>query len=96
MPRRRMDEVADDAKKLAGLLREQKKAATELKKVEKGILETVAHGKITVTETVFADVQIGLGAASSLVDADVAGAEFYLSKNGDVTWRPLKTETDST
>jgi uncharacterized protein (DUF342 family) len=96
MPRRRAEAVADDAKKLAGLLREQKKAETELARVEKAIRGTVKNGKVTVTETVFADVQIGFGAEFSLVDADIAGAEFYLSESGEIKWRPLQVDTDPT
>ena len=93
MPRRRMNEVADDAKKLTEFFREQKKSESELEKLEKAILETVSKGQITATGTVFADVQIGFGAESSLVDADVAGAEFHLA-DGHIKWRPLQKETD--
>ena len=96
MPRRRMDEVADGAKKLGEFFREQKTAQTELEKLEKGILDTVSKGRITVTGTVFTDVQIGFGAESSLVDADLAGAEFYLAEGANIKWRPLQKETDPT
>ena len=91
-----MDEVADDAKKLGESFRTQKTAQTELEKLEKGIQDTVSKGRITVTGTVFADVQIGFGADSSLVDADVAGAEFHIAEGGHIKWRPLQKETDPT
>ena len=93
MPVRRADEVADDAKNLAGLLREQKKAETELEKLRKGILDTVSKAQITATGTVFADVEIGFGTETSLVRADVAGAEFYLAGGGVIKWRPPKKDT---
>ncbi len=95
VPRRRMDEVADDAKKLAEFFRQQKTAQTELEKLESGISDIVSKGRITVTGTVFTDVQIGFGEESSLVDADVVGAEFHVA-GGDIKWRPLKKETDPT
>ena len=95
LPRRRMDEVADDAKKLGEFFREQKTAQTALEKLESGISDTVSKGRIAVTGTVFTDVQIGFGAESSLVDADVVGAEFHIT-GGDIKWRPLKKETDPT
>ena len=95
MPRRRMDEIADDAKRLAELFRQQKTAQTELEKLEKGILDTVSKGRITVTGTVFSDVQIGFGEETSLVDAAVAGVEFFPAEDG-VKWRPLRKETDPT
>ena len=66
MPRRRMDEIADDAKRLAELFRQQKTAQTELEKLEKGILDTVSKGRITVTGTVFSDVQIDLARRPAL------------------------------
>lgn len=90
---RRRQDLEEPSLKLIELIRSHEQALDERTQLEGQIDDSVAHGTVAASDTVYADVYVQFGSEMSRVSDDIKAVEFHY-KDG-VHWRPLDSGDDS-